>query len=75
MAKSTAGTWVNYATTALFQVLFARAFGSSPAASAYALTFAIAVGIGAVFVGTSQVVYLPRLLARDGSCRSPSSGA
>ena len=66
MLKSTAGTWINYATTALFQVLFARSFGATPAASAYALTFAIAVGIGAVFVGTSQVVYLPRLLARNG---------
>ena len=66
MLKSTVGTWVNYGTTALFQVLFARSFGATPAASAYALTFAIAVGIGAIFVGTSQVVYLPRLLARNG---------
>jgi putative peptidoglycan lipid II flippase len=64
--KSTTGTWINYATTALFQVLFARSFGATPAASAYALTFTISVGIGAVFVGTSQVVYLPRLLARNG---------
>ncbi len=66
MLKSTVGTWVNYGTTALFQVLFARSFGATPAASAYALTFAIAVGIGAIYVGASQVVYLPRLLARDG---------
>lgn len=67
MLRSTTGTWINYATTALFQVLFARSFGATPDASAYALTFAIAVGIGAVFVGTSQAVYLPRLLATDGS--------
>lgn len=66
MLKSTVGTWISYATTVLFQVLFARSFGTGPDASAYALTFAIAVGIGAVFVGTSQVVYLPRLLARNG---------
>jgi putative peptidoglycan lipid II flippase len=66
MLRSTAGTWINYATTALFQVLFARSFGATPAASAYALTFTIAVGIGAVFVGTTQVVYLPRLLGRNG---------
>lgn len=66
MLKSTVGTWINYSTTALFQVLFARSFGAGPAASAYALTFAIAVGIGAIFVGTSQVVYMPRLLAGDG---------
>ncbi len=66
MLKSTIGTWINYATTALFQVLFARSFGAGPAASAYALTFAIAIGITAVFVGASQVVYLPRLLARNG---------
>lgn len=62
MLKSTAGTWVNYATTALFQVLFARRFGASPEASAYALTFAIGVGVGATFVGTTQAIYLPRLL-------------
>jgi putative peptidoglycan lipid II flippase len=67
MLKSTAGTWINYATTALFQVLFARGFGASSPASAYALTFAIAVGVAAVFVGTAQVVYLPRLLGRDGT--------
>lgn len=66
MLKSTVGTWINYGTTALFQVLFARSFGAGSAASAYALTFAIAVGIGPVFVGASQVVYLPRLLARNG---------
>jgi putative peptidoglycan lipid II flippase len=66
MLKSTVGTWISYATTVLFQVLFARSFGTGPSASAYALTFAIAVGIGAVFIGTSQVVYLPRLLARNG---------
>jgi hypothetical protein len=64
--KSTAGTWISYASTALFQVLFARSFGATAEASAYALTFSIAVGIGAVFVGTSQVVYLPRLLAPNG---------
>jgi len=66
MLKATAGTWISYATTALFQVLFARSFGTTPEASAYVLTFAIAVGIGAVFIGTTQVVYLPRLLARGG---------
>jgi putative peptidoglycan lipid II flippase len=66
MLKATVGTWVNYATTLLFQVLFARRFGATPAASAYALTFTIAVGVGTIFVGTTQVVYLPRLLARSG---------
>lgn len=62
MLKSTVGTWVNYATTALFQVLFARRFGAGTDASAYALTFAIAIGVGATFVGTTQAIYLPRLL-------------
>jgi putative peptidoglycan lipid II flippase len=70
MLKSTVGTWLNYATTLLFQVLFARRFGATPAASAYALTFTIAVGVGAIFVGTTQVVYLPRLLARSGEVLS-----
>jgi peptidoglycan biosynthesis protein MviN/MurJ (putative lipid II flippase) len=66
MLRSTVGTWVNYATTALFQVLFARRFGAAPAASAYALTFTVAVGVGAIFVGMTQVIYLPRLLSRSG---------
>jgi putative peptidoglycan lipid II flippase len=66
MVKSTAGTWVNYATTAMFQVLFARRFGATNAASAYALTFTISVGLWATFVGTTQLVYLPRLRARSG---------
>lgn len=70
MLRSTIGTWVNYATTLLFQVLFARSFGATPMASAYALTFAIAVGICAIFVGTAQAVYLPRLLGRDGAVLS-----
>jgi putative peptidoglycan lipid II flippase len=74
MLKSTVGTWVSYATTVVFQVLFARSFGTGPDASAYALTFAIAVGIGAVFVGTSQVVYLPRLLARNGDVLTEIAG-
>jgi putative peptidoglycan lipid II flippase len=72
MLKSSVGTWINYGTTALFQVLFARSFGATPAASAYALTFAIAIGIGTIFVGTSQVVYLPRLLAGNGEVLTAS---
>ena len=66
MLKSTAGTWVNYLTTALFQVLFARRFGSSSVASAYALTFTISVASTAIFVGTTQSVYIPRMLSRGG---------
>jgi putative peptidoglycan lipid II flippase len=62
MLKSTAGTWVNYLTTALFQVLFARRFGSTADASAYALTFNIAVGLAAIVVGTTQSIYIPRML-------------
>jgi putative peptidoglycan lipid II flippase len=64
MLRSTGGTWINYATTALFQVLFATRFGGGREASAYALTFAIAVGVGAAFVGTTQAIYLPRLLTK-----------
>jgi putative peptidoglycan lipid II flippase len=63
MLKSTAGTWVNYLTTAIFQVLFARRFGSSVDASAYALTFNIAVALAAIFVGTAQSIYIPRMLS------------
>ncbi|MBV9803785.1 MAG: hypothetical protein JO130_11360 [Solirubrobacterales bacterium] len=66
MLKATVGTWINYGTTAFFQVLFARRFGSTPDASAYALTFTLAISIAAIFVGVTQVMFLPRLLTRGG---------
>ncbi len=70
MLKATVGTWLNYATTVIFQVLFAARFGSTAAASTYALTFTIAVALGAIFVGTTQSIYIPRLLSQDGEVLS-----
>ena len=66
MLKATIGTWVNYGTTVIFQVLFARRFGSTAAASAYATTFAVAIALSAVFIATTQSIYIPRLLTHDG---------
>lgn len=66
MLKATVGTWLNYATTVIFQVLFAARFGSGAAASAYVLSFTIAVAIGAIFIFTTQSIYIPRLISRDG---------
>ncbi len=70
MLKATVGTWLNYTTTVIFQVLFAARFGSTVAASTYALTFTIAVALGAIFVGTTQSIYIPRLLSHNGEVLS-----
>jgi peptidoglycan biosynthesis protein MviN/MurJ (putative lipid II flippase) len=70
MLKATIGTWVNYGTTAVFQVFFAARFGSTATASAYALTFTITIALGAIFVGTTQSIYIPRLLLRGGEVLS-----
>ena len=62
MLKSTVGTWVNYGTTALFYVLFARSFGATSDASAFLTTVSIAVAMSGIFTGTAQSIYIPRLL-------------
>lgn len=70
MLRSTVGTWVNYATTALFYVVFARSFGATSHASAFITTFTIAIAIGGIFSGTAQSIYVPRLLSAGGGVLS-----
>lgn len=66
MIRASLGTWINYATTIAFQILFANAFGASGEASAYVIAFAIAISANSVFVTTALWVVLPRMLTPAG---------
>ncbi|MDX6452111.1 MAG: Lipid flippase MurJ [Gaiellaceae bacterium] len=66
MIRATAGVWINYSTTLVFQVLFASRFGTSVAATVFATCFAIAIALATIVLATSQSIVLPRLLTEDG---------
>jgi putative peptidoglycan lipid II flippase len=70
--RATAATWLNYATTLIFQVLFAARFGTSSEAGAYVVTFAAAVSLGGVFVTTTLTIALPRMLDARGALARPA---
>jgi putative peptidoglycan lipid II flippase len=72
MIRATAGTWLNYATTFLFQILFAATFGSSGSAGAFVIAFAIAVSLGGVFVTTTLTNVLPRMVDEEGRISRPA---
>lgn len=61
MIKATTGTWLNYSTTLLFQILFARAFGTSDGAAAFQLTFLVATACSGVFTTTLLTIVVPRV--------------
>lgn len=67
MIRATSGVWLNYATTLIFQVLFAARFGASGEASAFVIAFALGLGVGAIVTGTAQSIAVPRLLTTDGA--------
>ena len=60
MLKATAGTWLNYATTVAFQILFSAEFGASPPAVAFQFAFSLFVAISATTVPAMQSVLVPR---------------
>src|SRR4051794_12781387 len=66
MLRATAGTWLNYSTTLVFQLLFAREFGAGVEASSYQLVFYLAIAASSVFINTAQAVFVPRLLLPGG---------
>ncbi len=70
MIRATTGTWLNYATTLSFQVLFARRFGSNTSASAFVIAFGLAFAITGLFNTTAATIALPRLVAEGGVLRS-----
>lgn len=67
MIKATGGIWINYATTIVFQILFASRFGVGHEATVFAITFTIAVALTSVVVTTTQSVVLPRLIDAHGA--------
>lgn len=72
MIRATAATWLNYATTLVFQVLFAANFGTSAKAGVYVVAFAAAVSLSGIFITTTTTIALPRMLGTDRSLRKPA---
>ncbi|PYQ63609.1 MAG: hypothetical protein DMF54_16270, partial [Acidobacteria bacterium] len=66
MRRATIGTWLNYATSIGFQVLFASRFGTSHAATAFVIVFSAAISMSGLLISTVQSVAVPRLVAPDG---------
>jgi peptidoglycan biosynthesis protein MviN/MurJ (putative lipid II flippase) len=72
--RATIGTWLSYATTVLFQILFASLFGTTNSAAAFVIAFALMGGISGVIVTTMQTVVSGRLLRMDSTMRSGALG-
>ena len=71
MIRATVGVWVNYATTAAFQIVFALRYGSGTEASVFVIVFGVAIAVGGVIAVSVQSVIVPRLPEVEGE----SSGA
>lgn len=65
MIRATAGTWLNYASTMAFQVVFAARFGAVADASAFVIVFGISVAATGVVNQAIRAVVLPRLFTAD----------
>lgn len=75
MIRATGGIWVNYATTVVFQVLFARSYGANLDATSFVILFGILIAVGGVLTSSTQAVIVPRLVGRDGELLSGPLGA
>lgn len=69
MIRTTAGNWINYGVTFVAQILFAKHFGSSPAAAAYTVTFSLMAALSSILINSAQSVVLPRLVDSAGAIR------
>lgn len=67
MRSATYGVWINYGSTAIFQIVFASAFGGGQKAASYVLAFSLVLFIGSIFVSCTQTLVVPRLLASTGA--------
>jgi putative peptidoglycan lipid II flippase len=65
--RASAGTWLSYLTTVVFQVLFARRFGAGSTAAAFVIVFSLMASASGLLVSTVQSVAVPRLVTRDGA--------
>jgi peptidoglycan biosynthesis protein MviN/MurJ (putative lipid II flippase) len=70
MKRASIGTWLNYATSLGFQVIFASRYGTSHAATAFVIVFSLAISMSGLLISTLQSVAVPRLLAPDGALHS-----
>ena len=67
MISATLATWFNYATTLVFQILFAARFGTSPEAGGFVIAFTVAVSVAGIFITTATTLVMPRLVTPDGA--------
>jgi|GEM_PF-3173488 len=67
MIRATVGVWANYATTVLFQILFAARYGTSAEASAFVISFGAVVAVAGIVSTAGQSIVVPRLLGHDRS--------
>jgi peptidoglycan biosynthesis protein MviN/MurJ (putative lipid II flippase) len=67
LIPATLATWLNYATTLLFQILFAARFGTSLEAGAIVIAFSVSVSVAGVFITTATTLVMPRMTTPDGA--------
>ena len=65
MIRATVGTWGNYATTLLFQIVFATRYGGSASASVFVVAFGVLLAFGSVVTSSVQSLVVPRLVLAD----------
>ena len=69
---ATAATWLNYATTLAFQILFAAHFGTSTNASQFVVVFVVVTSLASIQIATGISIAVPRLLTDDGLLARPA---
>jgi peptidoglycan biosynthesis protein MviN/MurJ (putative lipid II flippase) len=67
VVRATFGTWLSYASTITFQVVFAAHYGTSLTAAAFIVVFGLGLAATGVIMSTVQSVALPRLLDERGA--------
>jgi putative peptidoglycan lipid II flippase len=70
MIRATAGVWMNYATTVIFQIVFAVRFGSGLSASVFVVASGIVLALGSIVAATVQSLVVPRVVVNGGLSKS-----
>jgi putative peptidoglycan lipid II flippase len=70
--RATTGVWLNYATTFVFQIVFAFRYGSGKDASVFVIVFGLGIAVGGVVTASVQSVIVPRLLTETGRLARPA---
>lgn len=66
MIRASGGVWLSYLATFVFQVVFASRYGTGAEATAFVVTFALAVTVAGVFTSTALSIVVPRLVNDEG---------